>query len=69
VLQERKDVGVISHRGKDYSVNLMMPPDALALVIQMMLADKYRYVSIEAQPSYRGEALVHNYGFSGVISD
>jgi hypothetical protein len=51
-----KAVGAISHRAGEYSANLHLPADAFGLVLQMMLAGKYRYVVIEAEKSYRGEA-------------
>jgi hypothetical protein len=35
----------------------------------MMIAGKYRYVVIEAEKSFRGEALVRYFRFAGTISD
>jgi hypothetical protein len=35
----------------------------------MMIAGKYRYVLMEAEKSYRGEALVRHFRFAGTISD
>ncbi|MDO9385013.1 MAG: hypothetical protein Q7T86_19375 [Hyphomicrobiaceae bacterium] len=64
-----KMVGVISHRGKDYQVNLHLPDDALALVLQMMIANRYRYVVIEAEKSFRGEALVRHFRFAGSLDE
>jgi hypothetical protein len=64
-----KNVGAISHRGKDYSANLHIPGDVLGPILQMMIAGKYRYVVIEAEKSFRGEALVRYFRFAGTISD
>lgn len=57
-------VGYISHRGKDYSANLDMPSDAFGLVLQMFIANRYRFVFIEAAKSFRGEAAIRHYYFS-----
>jgi hypothetical protein len=64
-----KCVGVISHRGKDYSANLHMPLDALTPVLQMLMGGRYRYVSMEANKSFRGEALIINYCFAETIDE
>jgi hypothetical protein len=64
-----KGVGWISHRGKDYNANLHMPMDVLGLVLQMMVAGRYRYVLIEAEKSFRGEAAIRHYRFSGTLTD
>jgi hypothetical protein len=64
-----KAVGVISNRGKNYSANLHIPADVLVPVLQMMIAGKHRYVSMEAEKSYRGEALVRHFWFAETISD
>jgi hypothetical protein len=64
-----KAVGAISHRAGEYSANLHLPADAFGLVLQMMLAGKYRYVLIEAEKSFRGEALVTHFRFSGSLDE
>ncbi|MDB5563757.1 MAG: hypothetical protein JWP84_323 [Tardiphaga sp.] len=64
-----KAVGWISHRGKDYSANLHMPADVLNPVLQMMAAGKYRYVFMEAEKSYRGEAAIRLYRFSELLTE
>ncbi|CAN7570665.1 hypothetical protein LJR220_005209 [Bradyrhizobium sp. LjRoot220] len=66
---EPKAVGAISHRGKDYQANLHLPADAFGLVLQMMIAGRYRYVLIEAHKSFRGEALIRHFRFSGTIDE
>jgi hypothetical protein len=63
-----KAVGVISHRAGEYSAHLHLPADAFGLVLQMMIAGRYRYVVIEAEKSFRGEALVRHFRFAGSIS-
>lgn len=67
--QPPKGVGWISHRGKDYNANLHMPTDVLSPVLQMMVAGRYRYVLMEAEKSFRGEATIRSYRFSGTLSD
>jgi hypothetical protein len=64
-----KAVGAISHRAGEYSAHLHLPADAFGLVLQMMIAGRYRYVVIEAERSFRGEALVRNFYFTASISD
>jgi hypothetical protein len=66
---QEKAVGMISHRGNNYSATLHMPADVLGPILQMMIAGKYRYVLMEAEKSYRGEALVRHFRFAGAISD
>jgi hypothetical protein len=67
--REPKAVGGISHWGKDYRANLHLPADAFGLVLQMMIAGKYKYVCIEATASSRGEALVRHFRFTGRLND
>jgi hypothetical protein len=66
---EPKAVGYISHRGKDYRASLHLPADAFGLVLQMMIAGKYRYLSIEAEKSFRGEAMVRHFRFTGSLDE
>jgi hypothetical protein len=64
-----KSLGAISHRAGEYSASIHMPADAFGLVLQMMIAGKYRFVVIETEKSFRGEALVQNFYFTASISD
>jgi hypothetical protein len=64
-----KNVGAISHRGKEYSANLHIPADVLGPLLQMMIAGKYRFIVIEAEKSFRGEALIRNFRFSVTVTD
>jgi hypothetical protein len=67
--QQPKAVGWISHRGKQYSANFHLPADALGYVLQMLLADRYRYVIMDAGKSFRGEADIRHYRFSGTVNE
>jgi hypothetical protein len=55
--------------GKDYQANLRLPADALGLVLQMMIAGRYRYVVIEAEKSFRGQAPVRHFRFTGSVDE
>lgn len=62
-----KAVGYITNRGKDYSANLHLPAEMLVPVLQMLIAKRYRYIVIEASPSFRGESTVRHFTFSSTI--
>jgi hypothetical protein len=64
-----KGVGYISYWGKDYSANLHLPSDLLGPVLQMMIAEKYRYIIMEAHKPFRGEAVILNYRFSATLHE
>lgn len=66
---EPEFVGVISHWGKDYRVNLHFPADIFGHILQMLIAGRYRYVVIDAVKSNRGEALVQSFRFTGAWDD
>jgi hypothetical protein len=67
--QEAKPVGYISYRGNDYSAGLFMPSDAFNMVLQMFIADKYRFVIIDGEKCGSGEVNVHLFRFSKTIGD
>jgi hypothetical protein len=64
-----KGVGWISHRGKGYRASLHVPSDAFSLILQMMIAERYQYVFMEAEKSFRGEALIRSFRFSKTVED
>ena len=64
-----KCVGWVTHRGKQYSANLLLPSDAMGPVLQMLIAGKYKYVFFEAEKSFRGEAGIRYYRFSGTVEE
>lgn len=64
-----KAVGWVTHRGKQYSANLHLPADALGPVLQMLIAGKYKYLFFEAEKSFRGEASIRHYRFSGTMGE
>jgi hypothetical protein len=61
-------VGHVSYRGKDYKANLFMPPDALPLVLTMLSAEKYRFVSFEAENGSR-DAPISSFYFSESVEN
>jgi hypothetical protein len=61
--------GNVAHWGKDYSASLHMPADALPLVLQMLIAGRYRFVVFEAAKSFRGEAPIFYFRFSEALDD
>jgi hypothetical protein len=54
--------------GKDYQANLFMPPDAFSLVLMMLSAGKYRFVSFDAEKGAR-DAPISSFYFSEIIED
>jgi hypothetical protein len=63
-----RPVGHVSYRGKDYQANLFMPPDAFSLVLMMLSAGKYRFVSFDAEKGAR-DAPISSFYFSEIIED
>jgi hypothetical protein len=59
-----RPVGHVHYRGKEYSANLRFPADVLVPILQMMIAEKYRYVIFEAAPGGR-DAEIFNFRFAG----
>ncbi len=59
----------MSYRGTSYSADLDIPSDMFALVLQMFVAGKYRFVLMEAEVAVRGEAIIHYYRFSGTLAE
>jgi hypothetical protein len=66
--QKLRPVGHVSYRGKDYSANLHMPPDALPLVLQMLAAAKYHFLIFEAAKGGR-DADVFDFMFAERAED
>jgi hypothetical protein len=46
-ITEPKHVGVVYTRGKEYQATLFFPADVLGPILQMLIANRYRYVKIE----------------------
>jgi hypothetical protein len=60
---EARPVGYVTRWGKDYSATLHMPADMAPLVLQMLIAKKYRFIAFESAKGAR-EASIFNFGFS-----
>jgi hypothetical protein len=50
-LEKPASVGAVYYRGKSYQTHLFFPADALPLILQMLLAGKYRHVTFDAWKS------------------
>jgi hypothetical protein len=65
-----KHVGVVYTRGKDYQANLYFPADVLGPILQMLIANRYRYVKIEVGEVLEGGySEVTTFYFSGKLED
>jgi hypothetical protein len=64
-----KAVGYVDHWGKDCRYSLRLPADAFGLVLQMMIAGKYRFLLIEADKSFRGGASIYHFTFSASLDE
>jgi hypothetical protein len=69
-ISEPKHVGVVYTRGKDYQANLYFPADVLGPILQMLIADRYRYLKIEVgELREGGYSEVTTFYFSGKLED
>jgi hypothetical protein len=58
-------VGVLSLYSGALSANLQMPIDAVPPVLQMLLADRYKYIVVDGAEMFRREAFVWSYYLTG----
>jgi hypothetical protein len=69
-ITEPKHVGVVYTRGKSYQANLYFPADVLGPILQMLIADRYRYLKIEVgELREGGYSEVTTFYFSGKLED
>ncbi|WP_298372871.1 hypothetical protein [uncultured Bradyrhizobium sp.] len=64
-----KNVGGVLYRGKDYTAYLDVAPDAISPLLQMLIAGKYRYLTMRVLKSGTGRAQVENYRLSSTVDD
>lgn len=57
-----RPVGHVSYRGADYSATLLLPSDALPLILQMLIAGRYRFIEFDAEKGSR-DAAIDRYSF------
>ncbi len=68
-----RGVGTVSIEGKKAAGKLAgylsMPSDALGLVLQMLLAGRFKYLLLDGEPMRYRKALIRHYYFTAQYSD
>ncbi|MCP1915701.1 hypothetical protein J2R96_008181 [Bradyrhizobium elkanii] len=64
-----KNVGGVLYRGKDYTAYLDVTPDAISPILQMLIARKYRYLTLRVLKIGTGRAQVENYKLSAAVDE
>lgn len=68
-IKNPRNVGMIESRGKHYHANLFFPADALGPILQMLIAGRYRYVTIEAGEFEGGYAEITSFHFGQAFDE
>jgi hypothetical protein len=67
-IKEARPVGYVTRWGKTYSATLHVPADAFPLVLQMLIAARYSFISFESEKVVR-DAAIFDFRFSEVFDD